>query len=491
MSSRPLPLAQPQPDTGACCNACAPAEQTAAPARQSGPRSRAEVTAGSQSGPSRRALAAAGEQSGPSRRALAAVGERRVTTLAIALAVAFAALALLSLVAPPQLMLGSWVPVHLLLAAAAPTAIAGVMPYFSAAVASVPPVILPVRLAGVLGVSIGAGLVIVGRGGWVLAGADGALLAGVGGVLYLGGVLAVAAATLLPLRLALGPRRIFMGATYGVALLNVFLGAGLATLFVLGWGPVLAAWGALKPAHAWLNVFGFVSLVIAGSLLHLLPTVAGARIRRTRASMIVFAGLAFGPGLAALGFVLGADTVAIGGAALTLLGAVALVWQAVTVLRARAGWTTDRAWHLFTTWSLIAAIGWFAVAATIAAGQVLSGGAAPAGWALAPLLVPIGVGWAGQTLAGSWSHLLPAIGPGTLEQHARQRHILGQAAVPRLVLLNGGAALLVAGQAFGVPVLATAGAGAVIIAGAGSVALFVGALLPLTGTRVVREPFTT
>jgi nitrite reductase (NO-forming) len=409
------------------------------------------------------------------------MSDRHVTLLAIVVAGGFVALALAALLAPPPLSQGSWLPLHLLLAGAAPTAIAGVMPFFSAAVSGAPPARLAVRLAGVLGVAIGAGVVIGGRLMSVEVGSAGSLIAGLGGVIYLGALLAVAAATLLPLRAALGPRRFFMGAIYGLALVNVIAGVSLSTLFLLGWAPVLAAWGTLKPAHAWLNLFGFISLVIAGSLLHLLPTVAAARIRRTLASMVTFVALAAGPLLVALGFVLQLDLLALAGAGLLVAGAAALAWHALTVLRSRARWTTDRAWHTFTTWSLLAGIGWFVVAALIAAGQVIGAGASAASWDLRPLLVPLGVGWAGQVLVGAWSHLVPAVGPGSLEQHARQRRILGRAAVPRLLLVNGGAATLAVGEWLSVEPVTVGGALGIVAAGVVAVVLLGTALLALRG----------
>jgi nitrite reductase (NO-forming) len=411
--------------------------------------------------------------------------DRQVTLLAITLAAGFVGLAIVSLLAPAATRQGSWLPLHLLLAGAAPTAIAGVMPFFSAAVSGAPPAGLGVRLAGVVGVAVGALLVVGGRMLSPEVGSGGSLLAGAGGVVYIGGLLAVTAATLLPLRAALGPRRIFMGAVYGIALLNVILGAGLATLLLLGWAPVVGAWGTLKPAHAWLNLFGFLSLVIAGSLLHLLPTIAGARIRRTVASMVTFAALAAGPLLAGGGFVLRSDWLAVAGAALLVAGALALAWHAVTVLRSRARWSTDRSWHIFTTCSLVAGIGWFVLASLIAGAQVLGAGASAAAWDLHPLLVPLGVGWAAQVLVGAWSHLVPAVGPGTPEQHAVQRRRLGRFGPHRLVLLNAGALAVVVADALALPAVALAGAVAVALAGLAALVLL-GAALASLGRPVPR-----
>ena len=89
--------------------------------------------------------------------------DRRVTAFGMALAAGYLALTVLSVLAPPALRMGAWLPLHLLLAGAAATAVAGVMPFFAAGVASVPPAATPIRVAGVAGVAVGAGLVVLVR----------------------------------------------------------------------------------------------------------------------------------------------------------------------------------------------------------------------------------------------------------------------------------------------------------------------------------------
>ena len=108
----------------------------------------------------------------------------------------------------------------------------------------------------------------------------------------------------------------------------------------------------------------------------------------------------------------------------------------------RAGWTTERAWHAFTAGSLLLAPLWLVVAAVAAGARAFAFGADPAGWRLPELLVPLVVGMVAQVLIGSLSFLVPAVGAGSPERHARQRRILGRAAPARLVALNLGVALL-------------------------------------------------
>ncbi|MFN8519447.1 MAG: hypothetical protein U0667_08685 [Chloroflexota bacterium] len=228
-------------------------------------------------------------------------------------------------------------------------------------------------------------------------------------------------------------------------------------------------------------MFGFLSLVIAASLLHLLPTVAGTRIARTPASMTVLVGMMVGPLTVAVGFVTRLVPVALVGTALVVAAALALVWHAATVLRRRGRWTTDLAWHRFVQGSLLASVGWFAVGATLAAAVVVQGGTTARGWDSNVVLGPIALGWAAQALVGAWSHLVPAVGPGSPEVHARQRVLLGRWATPRLVLAQLGVALV----AVGIPTGATwlAELGLALVAGYAVVAVI---LLGATLRLVVR-----
>ncbi|HEY7024533.1 MAG TPA: hypothetical protein VH371_06215 [Candidatus Limnocylindrales bacterium] len=395
--------------------------------------------------------------------------ERMVAATAIGLAAAFVALALLSIVLTDN-ALGAWVPVHLLLAGAATTAIAGLMPFFSAAITNAPAAPGWLRFGAVIAVALGALLVVGGR--IVSPGLVGgnSWLAGVGGMVFIVGLALVGAATLVPLRLAIGSRRTFFGLVYGMALVNVICGATLASLLLLGWLPALQDWPALKPAHAWLNVFGFVSLVIAGTLLHLLPTVVGTRIRDTPASIVACVAVAAGPPVAALGFITNVDVLAQMGAATLVCGAIALAIYTGDVIHRRARWTTDANWHLFSTTSLAAGVAWFLIGSLIAAWSVFMGGATTSAWQLAPLIAPVLVGWVGQVLAGAWTHLVPAVGPGLAQRHARQRQILGRGVMVRLALLNVGVTLMVIGN-LGIPMLLAVGGAAVLAAAVGAMLL--------------------
>jgi hypothetical protein len=365
--------------------------------------------------------------------------DRLVAVTGIALAIGFLLLALLSTFLPSADRSGLWLPIHLALAGAASTAIAGVMPFFSAAIATSQPVRAPIRWASLAAVVLGTVAITLGFPSGALE------LAAAGGTAFIAGVVMVGYATLRPLQQGLGPKGGVVAVGYGAAMLMVTIGAILATLFLAGWRPVLEAWDQLKPAHAWLNLVGFVSLIIATTLLHFFPTVVGARIRRVWAAYATPLGLALGSLLVALGFGLRADLLARAGALLVMVGAAALVVYAWQTWRTRARWSGDVGWHRFATGALVSAIAWFALGSLIGASRLILDGAQPGAVSVAPLAGPLIAGWMGLAVLGSATHLVPAIGPGDQREHARQRVRLGQLATARLLAANAGVAGLSVG----------------------------------------------
>ena len=335
---------------------------------------------------------------------------------------------------------GVWLPVHLALAGAAGTAIASVLPFFVAALSVAPPMSGVVRGGAIGLIAGGAAAASLGVAGGIVP------LALAGALGYLAGLAGVAVAAFWPLRASRGPRRPLVVAAYGAAIAQVALGVGLVIAMLAGVPPVVEGWALLKPAHAWLNVFGFLSLVIAATLIHLAPTVAGTRIalaperrgrpwpgwpsgRRwsrsgSRSAMTAWRGSAPSP---------------------RLLGAISLMAHVLTVWHDRGTWTTDPGWHRMASWSLVAAPAWFLVAVALASGRILWLGAVPAAWSLGSIAAPLAVGWVVQVLIGAWSHLLPSIGPGDMAAHADQRARLGRAAMGRVIALNLGVALVTLG----------------------------------------------
>lgn len=411
--------------------------------------------------------------------------DRRITAAGIAVAGGFVAAALVSLALPAAARLGAWLPLHLVLAGGAGVAIGSAMPFFSAALSAAPPA--PGRLrVSTLALLAGGAIGVASR-----AATGGGALPVLGGIAYLAGIVALFAATFLPLRGALGPRRPLVSLAYGAALADVLAGAALGTLFLGGWLPVVGSWAGLKPAHAWLNLLGFVSLVIAGTLIHLLPTVLGGRMLPRTSSVVAVAGLVVGTPLVALGFAISggpgpaADLIARSGALAALAGAAGLAGFAVAAVRGRGRWTTDAGWHRVTSWSLVAAVGWFALAVGLAAGRVIVAGARPAGWSVADVAAPLALGWVVQALVASSAHLLPSIGPGDPPAHARQRRLLGRVATARLLGLNLGTALLAVGLPADLAWVSTAGT---LLVAASVGTSFVLAAAALLGIRQVVAP---
>jgi hypothetical protein len=252
---------------------------------------------------------------------------------------------------------------------------------------------------------------------------------------------------------------------------NIAIGATLGTLFVAGWDPVVSRWAQLRPAHAWTNLVGFVSLVIVSTLLHFLPTVLGTRVVPRRSAMLGVLGIACGSPVVVAGLVLGSWPVVAAGCAVTLVGALALAVEAVRVGRARGRWTTDPGWHLVTGVGLLAGIAWFVVGIVLATARLLEVGPSGDAWSTTLVGSPLALGWVVQVLIASWTHLLPSIGPGGPVEHARQRGILGRAARTRLVLLNAGVAAAAIGWPLGIATATAAGLACVGLAVLWSVGL--------------------
>ncbi|HEX5827315.1 MAG TPA: hypothetical protein VFY23_07330 [Candidatus Limnocylindrales bacterium] len=403
--------------------------------------------------------------------------DRRIAAASVLLAAVFLVLAVLAAIARPLLGPGvsPWLPLHLALAGGASTAIAGVMPFFVAALSAGHPADRRLRAAAVALVAIGALLVsfrgVIPAASW---------LPPVGGVVYLAGVAATALALRGSGQRGLMVRRPIVTLGYTWALLNVAIGAAIGTLAVMGWAPLLERWAELRPAHAWTNVVGFVSVVIIATLLHFLPTVLGGRIVARRSAVVAVLGVAMGSTVVVSGLAAGWPAVAGGGAILTLVGAGALALQAWRDVRGRGRWTTDPGWHLVAEVGLLAGVAWFVTGAGLASARVIGWSlglpAMPDAWSTPLVAAPLTAGWIVQVLIASWSHLLPSIGPGGPPEHARQRAILGRASAARLLALNAGVALLAVGWPTGSAAAAGVGAALIAVAVLASAVLAGGAL---------------
>ncbi len=389
--------------------------------------------------------------------------DRRITYAGLIVSAALLCLAIASLGLPPPLRRGVWLPLHLALAGAAGTAVASVLPFFTTTLGVAPPARRAIRIAAISLVSVGSLVIVTG----VVA--DQSAIAVLGGLAYLGGLGALALAAFGTLGHSLGPRRRLVRVAYGAALAYVAIGAATATAMLAGITPIVERWGLLKPAHAWLNAFGFLSLVVAATLIHLAPTVAGTRIRARQSASVAISGLVAGAPVIAGGLALGSDVLVRVGAILELVGAVALLGHGIAVQHDHGRWTTYPSWHRLSSMSLLIAPFWFLVATAIACGRLLWLGAVPAAWSLDDLAAPLAIGWVAQVLIGAWSHLMPNLGPGDGPTHNRVREILGRGATARLTGLNVGVALLLVGGRLGSD--PAVGAGVLLALGGGAAAV--------------------
>ena len=355
----------------------------------------------------------------------------------MAVSAVYLALAAASLLLPAATRLGSWVPLHLALAGAATTAIAALLPFFAAALVVAPPARPAIRIGGIALVAIGA-LAVIATHGYASGQAIPAALAG---GTFLSGLGLVGVAAFTSVRRANGPRRVLVERAYGLALANVAVGATIATLLIGGNSAVGGAWGMLKPAHAWLNLVGFAGLVVQATLLHLAPTIAGARIRTRASARIAVIGIAAGAPTIAFGFITGIDLAARAGALAVLAGGLAAATHGLVIHRdpGRGSWMTDLEWRRFAGTSVLLGQVWFGLGLAVAALRVILLGATPASWVMTLIVGPLVIGGALQILIGAMAHLAPTVGPGDPMRHATQRRLLGRWARARIVLLNAGA----------------------------------------------------
>lgn len=395
--------------------------------------------------------------------------ERSVLRVGILLAAGFVVAALVAF-STPAIRQGHWAGIHLSLAGAALVAVGAFLPHFAVTLSGSRPEPAPLRLAGVLSLAVGAALVVAG----FLASVAG-LTVGGAGLLWAG--LAITAWTALrPRREPLARRHPAVRLAYGTALLQVAVGISLPVLLVIGWEPAAAHWVRLKPAHVWLNLFGFVSLTMTATLVYLYPTILGARIRAHRSLPVLVIGAIGGPPVVAVGAVLGSDPLAIAGGSLALVGAIGQAAYVLDVWRRRGTWTTDPGWHRLAQLHPTAGVAWYLLAVGAALLGLLRDGAAPAGWGLGAMMMPLVAGWTLQVLVGAWTHLLPAVAVSDPARRAAMRTVLGRAASLRLIAWNGG--VLVGWIGLGIDLLPVALAGIAGFAAAAlaSVALVVRAL---------------
>ncbi|MDY7087564.1 MAG: hypothetical protein SYR96_20920 [Actinomycetota bacterium] len=220
--------------------------------------------------------------------------------------------------------------------------------------------------------------------------------------------------------------------------------------------------------HAHVNLLGWVTLTVLGTLLTFWPTVLrtrmadGAITAARRALPVAVTGLT----VLSIGVLAWWPPLAAGGLALIAL-AVALTARPVLQTARRKTPAS------FAGWSIAAAGGWLLVALAVDAWALLSaGGPAAAADRFGAVLIPLLVGFVAQTLFGALAYLLPmALGGGPhavrqrterLDRHWAQRVAMTNAALvvfvlpaPPYVRITTSMLLLVALLQFLIPAVST------------------------------------
>ncbi|TAL12055.1 MAG: hypothetical protein EPO02_02845 [Nitrospirae bacterium] len=194
---------------------------------------------------------------------------------------------------------------------------------------------------------------------------------------------------------------------YGLAVLALFGGIVLAELI---------AFDAFLPdsvnlarlAHLHLNLMGFVTLTIVGTMHNLFPTVTGSRLHSGRLALITFAALPLGVAALVGGFLIAEPLFQVVAGVVLLSGALCYGWN---ILRT---WLAAETRFSLPVLHLLCATGWLVL--TMAGGIFLSwnsqfdppefptGTAHLMGYSHMAL-----VGFILQTIMGALSHLLPVI----------------------------------------------------------------------------------
>jgi nitrite reductase (NO-forming) len=195
------------------------------------------------------------------------------------------------------------------------------------------------------------------------------------------------------------------------------------------------SWLALRQAHLTLNVLGWASLTIAGTLVTLLPTVLRVRMPVWHG---VATGVALVGGLAMLTMGLAARSTALAtvGGAVYAAGALGVGWMAIAVLRVPRRWPVPVAAK-----HLLPALVWFVLGCVLLV-AALAGGSSSLLAFRGPFLAIFVLGWVLQTLLGAWQYLLPMARPGHPDDRRRQLAAIEFGAGVQVVAFNLGVALL-------------------------------------------------
>ncbi|MFB3737436.1 MAG: hypothetical protein ACE14W_00545 [Candidatus Velamenicoccus archaeovorus] len=336
----------------------------------------------------------------------------------------------LALLLPPSGRRGIWLPLHLTLAGAVTVSISGAMQNFAAALTATaaPPASAVWAQFGL--VNAGALLLALGYPG------NHPGLVELGGAAFLAGIAVLGWIVWRAWSRAVNRRHPVPMALYGCAVAALLAGGTLGAL--IGGGAVHDpfVWLSLRRAHMTVNVLGWVSLTIAGTLVTLLPTVLRIRMPSWHGASAALV-LAGGVALVALGLALDATPVSGVGGVAYALGAASLLRLAGRALSTPRRWPAPVSAKHFA-----AAAAWFVGGAIALAVALARGSEAFDAFRQVYLVVFVG-GWIVQTLLGAWLYLLPMATPGHPDERRRSLAGVELGATLQLAALNGGLVLMV------------------------------------------------
>jgi nitrite reductase (NO-forming) len=361
------------------------------------------------------------------------VKPRSITALYQTTARAWLTAAALSLLLPPTARAGLWLPLHLALAGAIASAISGAMQNFVLALTATPPPGERLVLAQFALVTAGAASIAIG------VPSSTAWLTAAGGTAFVAAMAILGWMLLRSWRRSLTRRHRLPIAAYGAAVAFVLLGGTFGAL--IG-GQIASAelYVRLRHAHMTVNVLGFASLTVVGTLITLLPTVLRVRMPRWRGG-IVLAALVAGVALQAFGWLSTWDGAVAAGGISFAAGALGVVWLVTSVLRVERSWAIPGAGV-----HLIAGVGWFVAGSLGLAGALFDGSAGFDRFRPYFLLAFV-AGFLIQVLLGAWAYLLPMQRPGHPADRRRSLAAFELLMPLQVALLNGGLVILILVQA--------------------------------------------
>lgn len=337
--------------------------------------------------------------------------------------------ALLSLLLPPRDRLGIWLPLHLALAGAVSVAISGAMQAFAVTLTNTP---MPPRMlsaAQFVAVNLGVAAIAVGYP------ADLPGLVAAGGISFTVAIAILAAIAARAWARSLNRRHPVPMLAYALAVCCVAVGAVFGAL--MGSGAIHGlGWLDVRRAHMVLNVLGWASITVVGTLVTLLPTVLRVRMPPWRGRAVVVL-LAVGVVTMAAGALARSDALLSAGAAAYAAAALGVGWLGVKVLRVRRRWPVPLVGAHF-----VAALLWFVGGAFALAVATARDGLLGFERFHDPFLIAFVAGWLLQTLLGAWSYLLPMARPGHPDERRRMLSVFEIASPLQWLCLNGGLLLM-------------------------------------------------